>query len=705
MKATCKIFLFVFLLNTQSWSQPSSTQPFHLHQLPKEGILLDKGWKFMPGDNPDWAHPDWDDRDWQDIDPTQDIKNLPILWQHTIGWFRLHFSVDSALTKESLALLVEQTGASEIFLNGRIIGRYGQISSQPGQIQAVGPLFGEFISLQPGRGTEQVLAVRFALQKGIPYLQFTGWQNRAMALRVMKMQGITHLISSNSIVFFLNSIKAGWFFILVVLHLVLYCIDRAQKANLYFFIFSFFTSITFYCYHVVLYQAQLTVTKMYVLTFANFVVFLSLLFFLLAIYTIYGQRRGNFFWILIASYFLSLLLFFDAYQWGWDLSILRVLLIISVVLESIRVSILAERRNQSGARIITIGAISSMVFYMLYCIMLLGLLPEGPNWIYGHFAFNAGLLSLPLSISIYLALGFSFTKRSLAAKFVEVQQKESLPVNDDAGESEAETLPSKSKTPHLLIVEDNDELRHFVGRYLSKNYSVMEAENGLVGYTEAINNPPDLVISDIMMPELDGVTLCQKLKNDIRTSHIPIILLTAKADIDSKLEGLEAGADDYLPKPFQLTELEVRVKNLIDQRKKLRERFTKGLILKPADIAVTSSDERFLQKALDIMEENMGNSGFGVKIFSREIGMSRTQLHRKMTGLLNHSASEFIRMMRLKRAGSLLHQHHGNVSEVSFLVGFSSPNYFSKCFHDFYGQTPSEYVRLHITEDLDKQDS
>lgn len=272
-----------------------------------------------------------------------------------------------------------------------------------------------------------------------------------------------------------------------------------------------------------------------------------------------------------------------------------------------------------------------------------------------------------------------------AAHLPELESSEPCPTSNPVAETAIQ----------ILVVEDNTELRCFISEQLSQHYRVSEAQNGLQGYRQALETGPDLVISDVMMPEMDGVALCEKLKTDERTSHIPIILLTAKADLESKLEGLQTGADDYLTKPFKLEELQVRIHNLLENRRKLRERFSRQITLNPKEITVTSTDERFLQKALSVVEAHMANAEFDVETFSKEIGMSRAQLHRKLTALSGLSANEFIRSLRLKRAASLLLQHQGNVSEVAYQVGYSSLNYFTKCFRDFHGQTPTEYLRSH----------
>jgi DNA-binding response OmpR family regulator len=245
--------------------------------------------------------------------------------------------------------------------------------------------------------------------------------------------------------------------------------------------------------------------------------------------------------------------------------------------------------------------------------------------------------------------------------------------------------------PTVLIVEDNPELRHFISQNLRELYYVLQAENGIEGFNLAAETMPDLIVSDVMMPVMDGVSLSDRLKNDERTSHIPIILLTARADSESKITGLETGADAYLTKPFEMKELKVRIHHLIKGREKLREKFSRTFGFLPSESAVSSIDEKFLGKAMDILKENLMNTDFNVEIFSREIGMSRTNLHRKLKALTDCSATEFITLFRLKKAVSLLEQKAGNVAEVAYAVGFNSQGYFTKCFKKHYGCSPSEY--------------
>ena len=273
------------------------------------------------------------------------------------------------------------------------------------------------------------------------------------------------------------------------------------------------------------------------------------------------------------------------------------------------------------------------------------------------------------------------------------QETYDVPTNGEEAVA-LENIQITGKKAQLLIIEDNADLRNFLLDSFTTEYKTLGSGNGREGLELALTHLPDLIISDIMMPGMDGLELCRRLKTDERTSHIPVILLTAKTGTGSKLEGLKTGADDYLTKPFERPELLMRVKNLLASRKLLRERFGRQLLLQPAEVTVTSTDEKFLQKVFALLEENLSNADFDVTAFSQEIGMSHTHLHRKLTALLGQSANELIRTFRLKRAASLLSQQHGNVSEIAFMVGFTNPNYFSKCFRDQFGQTPTEYARL-----------
>ncbi len=244
----------------------------------------------------------------------------------------------------------------------------------------------------------------------------------------------------------------------------------------------------------------------------------------------------------------------------------------------------------------------------------------------------------------------------------------------------------------ILVVEDNADLRSFLIENLERDYHIIVAENGSQGFDKALELIPDLILSDMMMPVMDGFTLCTKIREDERTSHIPFILLTARTSIENKLEGLELGADEYLTKPFHIKELKVRIRNLLDQRKNLRKSFSREVTVQPKNISVTSVDERFLNHALEIMEAHLTDQQFSVERFAEEIGMSRKNLLRKIKALTDKSVNEFIRNFRLQRAAQLLAGKSGTVSEIAYQVGFNNLSYFSKCFKELFGVLPNEYV-------------
>jgi signal transduction histidine kinase/DNA-binding response OmpR family regulator len=259
---------------------------------------------------------------------------------------------------------------------------------------------------------------------------------------------------------------------------------------------------------------------------------------------------------------------------------------------------------------------------------------------------------------------------------------------------EEEIVTEAADKPVVLIIEDNEDLRYYLKRSLAENFQVAESEDGIKGLQKAYNTIPDLVVSDWMMPGMDGITLCHQLKTDERTSHIPVILLTAMAGDNAKLQGLETGADDYLTKPFDNRELIVRIKNLIENRRQMRERYSKEMLLGPKKIPVSSMDEKFLQKVMEAVETNMGDPDFSMEKFGQQVALSRMQLHRKLKALTGNSPGDFLRSMRLKRAKRLLESRAGNVSEVAYEVGFNNLSYFSKCYKEEFGLSPNESAAL-----------
>lgn len=244
----------------------------------------------------------------------------------------------------------------------------------------------------------------------------------------------------------------------------------------------------------------------------------------------------------------------------------------------------------------------------------------------------------------------------------------------------------------ILLVEDSQEVRQFLKGLLIEDYTILEAENGKRGIEIASENSPELIISDVMMPVMDGFEFCKKIKTDIQTSHIPVILLTAKASGESKIEGLETGADDYLTKPFNSRELLVRVKNLLESRRILKEKFSKDINVKPANLVVNKLDEEFLDKAFKVAEKNIENPDFDSEQFANEMFLSRSQFHRKLQAITGQAPGEFVRIFRLKKAANLLLEKNLSITQIAFEVGFNSPSHFTKAFKQMFNCLPSEYI-------------
>ena len=256
----------------------------------------------------------------------------------------------------------------------------------------------------------------------------------------------------------------------------------------------------------------------------------------------------------------------------------------------------------------------------------------------------------------------------------------------------ADELPEESNTQIMLIVEDNPDVRFFIRSHFESVYTIFEAKNGQEGWDLAMKYIPDVIISDILMPEVDGYEFCKRIKKDERTSHIPVLLLTALHSKEHEIEGLSCGADDYITKPFDISILQTKIENMLQVRRSLKEKYTRELILKPSHITISSPDERFLRKAMEVVERNISNADLDIEHFATEVGVSRMQLYRKFNALTNMTVKEFIRSIRLKRAAQLLLEKKMNVTEIAYAVGFRDLSHFRKCFHREFGMSASEYI-------------
>ncbi len=245
----------------------------------------------------------------------------------------------------------------------------------------------------------------------------------------------------------------------------------------------------------------------------------------------------------------------------------------------------------------------------------------------------------------------------------------------------------------MLIVEDNPVMQMIIRYQFESVYHVFVAENGEQGWAMALEKMPDVIISDVLMPLLDGYGLLKRLKNDERTSHIPVILLTALESKENKLEGLIIGADDYITKPFDIAMLQTKVENVLTIRKALRKKYAGEVYLRPRNILIEQPDERFLNRLTSVIEENIAESDLDIETFAREVGVSRMQLYRKMHALTGMTVKEYIRHFRMLHAEQLIKRSQMTLSEIAYAVGFNDLAYFRKYFKQQFGVTPSEYIK------------
>lgn len=272
-------------------------------------------------------------------------------------------------------------------------------------------------------------------------------------------------------------------------------------------------------------------------------------------------------------------------------------------------------------------------------------------------------------------------------------EKPSGIIAETTPEDEAEE-PEDLSQNLIIVVEDDLDILNYLHDELSDNYQVLKANNGNDGWQLAFERVPDLIICDIMMPGMDGIELCKKVKTTIETSHIPVILLTAKTAVENEIEGLETGADEYVHKPFHPAVLKLKVDKIIESREQLKQQFSRSISFVAKEMTVTSADELFLQKAIDFVKENLTDTDLNIEKLGKALNISRVHLYRKLKAITNQNPSEFIRTIRLKQAAYLLAQDKLNISEIAYMVGFNSHQYFTNSFQKYFNMSPTEYVKL-----------
>ncbi|PSL07169.1 hybrid sensor histidine kinase/response regulator transcription factor [Cecembia rubra] len=307
--------------------------------------------------------------------------------------------------------------------------------------------------------------------------------------------------------------------------------------------------------------------------------------------------------------------------------------------------------------------------------------------------------------TVYLKNGFNHFDKAQLAQGSQLKSEEyytstidhiDIQNEDESLEIVKEQHPNSSHfDKKLLIVEDNPDLLEMLKNSLREHFEIITARDGNAGMIKALEHKPDFIISDVMMPKTDGITLCRNIKGNIETSHIPVILLTAKGSHINQLEGYESGADDYITKPFPIDLLILKIKNILEGRLKFQKQFKLIPNLEPSKIKITSEDEKFLSRAIENVEKHIDNPDFHVNDLVKELGMSRTLVFEKFKALIGQSPNDFIQTIRLKRAAQLILESDFKISEIGYMVGFNNPKYFSKCFSKQFGTAPSKYKKPH----------
>ena len=317
---------------------------------------------------------------------------------------------------------------------------------------------------------------------------------------------------------------------------------------------------------------------------------------------------------------------------------------------------------------------------------------------HGKIANQGSGIGLALALEFAKLHGGDITVGSAKPKGTEFCVKLKLPLlsefqlRDTDGEKDDLSLAENHQgKPLILLVEDHEEFRNYLADCLSGEYYVVTAENGKEGLQKVMSNLPDLIITDMMMPQMDGVAFCQELKKDIRTSHVPVVMLTARNSEEKHLEGLESGCNLYLTKPFNLDILFSSIRNLLEERERLQAYYRKRLSVQASEQDIVSLDDKLIKKAVELVEANLDNPDFSVEQMSADLGMSRVHLYKKLSSLTGKSPVEFIRLIRIQRAAQLLGTSQLTVSEIAYKVGYNNAKYFTKHFKLEYGVLPSVY--------------
>ncbi len=475
-----KHLIILFILLNVHWAAVAQwdTSVIRLNKIEAEGIILNKGWKFQPGDNLQWSQQSFDDSHWQSVDPTKDIHDLPKLWKG-IGWFRLHFSRDSAVTG-SLAMEIQQSGASEIYLNGKLLHRFGVVSTNPNMIKAFSP--DRPFSLPNSRNTEQVLAVRYTLQPHIKYSTHFGQENKGLFIRINTLENGNYQYPIRIYDAKRNMFRVGVFAILAILYLAFYLFNRTQKVNLLFSVYACIQAIVWmqFLWSKSLQHVQ---TLFWINNLLLAIQVLSFLFMITAIYRLLVQKRGWIFYSLIALGIISIPMGALFYGWGW--TIFGLLFTNFTNIEITRIALKAVRNHKKGAWIIAAGGISYLVVWFLFTLQWFGI-SEG----FGVDTFTFAFISIPVAVSIYLGYDFAGTYRSLQQKLAEVET---------LSKEKQQILEAQKETLERQVTQRTAELKQSLEELKATQAQLVQSEKMAslgeltAGIAHEIQNPLNFV--------------------------------------------------------------------------------------------------------------------------------------------------------------------------------------------------------------------